>query len=90
MQEIFEQSQVDMFENDEVKESVKQAITELYNEPQSKQTVKRVKIEHITEALNRMQTEQLEKAINNPMQYFKKVLASCIVSAGLKNGLFKI
>ena len=89
LEEIFDQSQVNIFEDNEVKDSVKQAIKELYDEPQSKETVKRVKIEHITEALNRMQSEQLEKPINNPMQYFKKVLVSCIVSAGFKNGLFK-
>jgi hypothetical protein len=89
IEDLYEQSQIELFEDEEVKDSVKQAIKELYDEPQARETIKRVKIEHLTEALSRMQSEQSEKPINNPMQYFKRILVSCIVSAGFKNGLFK-
>lgn len=89
LEEIYQQAQVELYQDQEVKDSIKLAIQELYNEPQSKETIKRIKLEHIDQALNRMRVEQEQKEIKNPLQYFKKVLLSCILSAGLTSNIFK-
>lgn len=89
LEEIFEKSQVDLYEDSEVKDSIKVAIKELYNEPQNKEIVKKIRLEHITDAIHRIRVEQEEKEIKNPMKYFKKILISCIKAGGIKNSIFK-
>lgn len=83
IEEIFEKSQVDMFEDTELKATIKQAIKELHRDMETRQIIKRVKIEHITDANFRYKSEiSAGKQITKPLEYYKKILINCIIGGG--------
>lgn len=87
---IYQKSNIELYQDEKLKEALKQAIKELYEKPKSREIIKRVTIEHLTEALHRTREESLKKEIRDKDAYFKEVLLSVITSGGLNSAIFKI
>jgi predicted transcriptional regulator len=85
--ELLEQAQIELFESEDLKESITETISECLKDPASAKTIKKIKLEHIDIALDKYRAAQDEKEIKNPRLYFKKCLLSAITESGLK-GLF--
>lgn len=82
---ILQQSQIDLYQDETLKETIKETIKELYSNTDSRDTVKRIDLYNIDEAISRYREAQEQKAIKNPKLYFKKCLLSAIEEGGLKN-----
>lgn len=85
--ELIIQSQVELYEDEALKENIKEIIRDLHQDPSTRQTIKKVKLSHVDEALRRYREAQETKEIKNPKLYFRKCLISAILEEGLK-GLF--
>jgi hypothetical protein len=82
---IFNQSKVDIYEDESLRANIKESIKELYLDTASRETVKKIDLYNIDEAISRYREAQEQKAIKNPKLYFKKCLLSAIEEGGLTN-----
>ena len=87
IQKVIEQSQVDLYEDESNKDTIKEIIADTYKDTSTRAIITKLKIEHIDMAIDRYRKAQEEKDIKNPKLYFKKCLLSAIQESGLK-GLF--
>jgi hypothetical protein len=82
---ILQQSQIELYQDESLKETIKESIKELYLNTESRNTVKKVDLYNIDEAISRYREAQEQKKIKNPKLYFKKCLLSAIEEGGLTN-----
>lgn len=80
---LFEQAQVELFENEELKEHIKEAITQAYTQAATRNIIQRIRLEHIDRALAKFREAQEQQNIKNPKLYFFKCLISAITEHGL-------
>lgn len=81
---LFSQAQIEIFESEELRENIKETITQAYSKPETQAIIKRVRLEHLDIALAKFREANEEKTIKNPKQYFAKCLISAIAEYGLK------
>lgn len=84
IKDILDHSQIELFQDEDLKETLKEVIRQAYQDPSTRATIKKLTLEHIDIAKN-LYTEQQElKTIKQPLIYFKKCLISAILESGLK------
>jgi hypothetical protein len=83
--DLFQKAKVDLFEDEPLKETLKETITELHQDRRTTETVKKIDIFHIDTAIAKFREAQQEKEIKNPKLYFKRCLLSAIEEGGLRN-----
>lgn len=83
--DLFQKAKIELFENEPLKETLKETITELHQDNRTKETVKKIDIFHIDQAIAKFREAQEEKQIKNPKLYFKRCLLSAIEEGGLRN-----
>jgi len=88
LSQIIIKSGVDLFEDQELKDIIKNTIAELYTDTITRETIKNIQVNHLDIAINKFRDMQADKEIKNPLAYFKKCLVSAIRENGLKQ-LFK-
>lgn len=81
---IFIQCKIDTYEDITIQNTLKGIITALYNDIETRDTIKHINVYHIDEATKLLNKAIQEKEIKNPLKYLTK----CIISA-IKEGGFK-
>jgi DNA-binding transcriptional regulator GbsR (MarR family) len=84
---IINNARVETFEDDDLRETLKEVIRDCYNDTSTRATIRRLRVEHIDIAKAIYIDQQEIQAIKKPLEYFKKCLISAIQESGLK-GLF--
>lgn len=84
---IISNARVETYESEDFRETLKEVITQSYNDTSTRATIKRLKVEHIDIAKGIYIEQQSQQEIKKPLEYFKKCLISAVLESGLK-GLF--
>lgn len=82
---IFEQAQVEIYNEPEFKAALKETIQDAFGVPETRTIIKKLKLENIDTAVFKFREAQEQKQIKNPKLYFQKCLISAIREEGLNN-----
>jgi DNA-binding transcriptional ArsR family regulator len=81
---IIRNARVETYDNEDLRETLKEVIRDCYNDTSAKAIIRRLKVEHIDIAKAIYIEQQSQQEIKKPVEYFKKCLISAIQESGLK------
>jgi DNA-binding transcriptional regulator YhcF (GntR family) len=84
---IVNNARVETYDSEDLRETLKEVISQAYHDKSTRPTIKRLKLEHIDIAKAIYIEQQEAHEIKKPLEYFRKCLLSAIQESGLK-GLF--
>lgn len=84
LQTIYDNARIELFEDDELKDNLRDTITTAFQDLKTKSIITKLKLEHIDIAISNYTNAQIKQEIKNPRAYFLRCIISAIEEFGLK------